>query len=490
MAGATLIDANAAGRPVPLVADGQALVALIPGPSPFALALEWGAPLAFRPGRASFLLPVPQAGAARASIDLPGEQADVRLSAGVITRRTVAGGRTIVEATLDPGSTTEVWWSMRDSAPVAAARDVRTLADVLTLITLNDSDVRMAALIDVTVPRGELRTLSLRLPAGYEFTSVTGNSLEASELREGEVVLTVANPAARNHQFLVTLERPHAGGPFDLETGLVSVRDVQRERGEVAIEALGTMDLNAKGPEGLHRIDVRELNRSLHSLARLPVLSAFRYQRPSGAAVPTLALGVKRFADAGVLAAVADSATATTLVTTEGTGVDRGAASAAQPVAGILEGDAAGRRRDGVGRAGGRTGQAVSKRGWHARAADARRAADQPALRRVVRLPPRRHAVRPQGRHSDGPAENGHPDRRRQLGSVRAGAILGPRDWRQRPRSHVVPSLRRRTVVQRRACRHDATTPTPGPCVGHQRCAQTDRFAARFPTRTAASCRA
>ena len=33
-------------------------------------------------------------------------------------------GRTIVEATLDPGSSTEVWWSMRDSAPAAAAREV------------------------------------------------------------------------------------------------------------------------------------------------------------------------------------------------------------------------------------------------------------------------------------------------------------------------------------------------------------------------------
>ncbi len=177
MSGATLIDANAAGRPVPLVADGDALMALIPGPSPFSLALEWGAPLVFRPGRASFVLPVPQAGSARASIDLPGEQADVRLSAGLITRRTVAGGRTIVEATLDPGSATEVWWSMRDSAPVAAARDVRTFAEVMTLVTLSDSDVRMVALIDVTVARGELRTLALRLPPGYELTGVTGNSL-------------------------------------------------------------------------------------------------------------------------------------------------------------------------------------------------------------------------------------------------------------------------------------------------------------------------
>ena len=52
----------------------------------------------------------------------------------------------------------------------------------------------------------------------------------------------------------------------------------------------------------MHRIDVRELNDALHSLARLPILSAFRYQR-SGATVPGLTLDAKRFADAGVLAA-------------------------------------------------------------------------------------------------------------------------------------------------------------------------------------------
>ena len=148
MAGATLIDANVGGRPLPLIAEGQAHAALLPGPGPFSLALEWGAPLKFAPGRASFVLPVPPSGTARATIDLPGDQADVHLSAGLVTRRSTAAGRTIVEATLDPGSSTEVWWSMRDSAPVAAAREVRTLADVMTLMTLGDSDVRMVALID------------------------------------------------------------------------------------------------------------------------------------------------------------------------------------------------------------------------------------------------------------------------------------------------------------------------------------------------------
>jgi hypothetical protein len=317
LSGATLIDASAGGRPLPLIAEGAAHTALIPGPGPFSLSLEWGAPLQFKPGRASFVLPVPQAGTARATFDLPGDQADVHLSSGLITGKTILDGRTIVEATLDPGSSTEVWWSMRDSAPTAAARELRALADVMTLVTIGDSDVRMVALIDVSVVQGEMRTAALRLPAGYEITGVSGSSLENSEQVDGELVLTVVNPAARGHQFLVSLERPHDGGSFSVDTGFVSVRDVQRERGEVAIEGVGTLELTVDEREPMHRIDVRELNSALQSLARLPVLSAFRYQRSAGTA-PALALDVKRFADAGVLAAIADRAVATTLVTSEG----------------------------------------------------------------------------------------------------------------------------------------------------------------------------
>ena len=328
VAGATLIEGSASGRPLPLSADGAMHMALLPGPGPFALTLEWGAPLVFAPGRASFKLPVPPAGTARATIDLPGDQADVHVSAGLITRRSAANGRTTVDVTLRPGTATDVWWSMRDSAPVAAAREVRTLADVMTLVTLDDSDVRMAALVDVTVVQGEPRTIELRLPPGYELTGVSGSSLESSDQREGGAVLTLGDPAARRHQFLVSLERPHDIGSFTFETGFVSLPDAQRERGEVAIEGVGTLELIASGrgagattdessTGNVHRTDVRELNRALQSLARLPILSAFRYQR-TAAAPATLTMDVKRFADAGVLAAVADRAVATTLVTSEG----------------------------------------------------------------------------------------------------------------------------------------------------------------------------
>lgn len=314
--GATMLAANAGGQPVPLVAEGIVHAALLTGLGPFALTLDWAAPLTMAPGRAAFLLPVPHAGSVRATFDLPGEVADVRLSNGLITRRTAANGRTMVDATLPGATTTQVSWSMRDSAPVAAARDLRTVADVMTLVTIGETDIRMVALVDVTALQGELRTVTLQLPSGFEVISVSSASLTTSDERPGELVLT-ANEAAESHQALVSLARPYDGQDVTLDTDVVSVRDVQRERGDVAIEGIGTLELNAAERDGLQRIDAREVSPALQSLGRLPVLAAFRYQR-TAAGPRRLALAVTRFPGADVLAAVADSATATTLVTSEG----------------------------------------------------------------------------------------------------------------------------------------------------------------------------
>src|SRR5258708_7752760 len=321
---ATLMEGTMQGRTLPLVADGGVQSALISGPGPFALTLQWGTSVAFAPGRASFSLPVPIASTAHATLDLPGDQADVRLSSGIVTRKTStpgANGRTTVDVTLRPGTTTEVSWSMRDSAPVAAAREVRYLADVFSLVTIGDSDVRLASLVDVSVVSGEPRSIAVRIPSGYEVTGVSGSSIEASDPREDSVMLAIGETAARRHQFLITLERSHADGSFALETGFPSLPDAQRERGEIAVEGTGTLELTAPDDKAggvLHRIDVRELNGSLQSLSRTPVLAAFRYQRAPTAAAAMLAMDVKRFGDAGIVAAVAERAVATTLVTTEG----------------------------------------------------------------------------------------------------------------------------------------------------------------------------
>ncbi|HET7219029.1 MAG TPA: hypothetical protein VFJ02_13325 [Vicinamibacterales bacterium] len=317
IANATLLEAGSADRPLPLITEGNAHVAVLTGPGAFAATLEWGTAVSAAPGRSSFVLPVPPAGTATATFDVPGEQSDLRVAPGLVVRRTSANGRTLVEATLDPGSPTHVWWTSRDTGPAAAARGVRVLSEIKTLVTIGSADVRLLSLVDLTVVQGEPAQFEVELPAGYELASVTGGSLERSELTGNRVALIVTGGARRRHQFLLDLTRSNAGGSFTLETGLATVPAAQRETGEIAIEGVGTLELSAKEIPGLRRMDVREVDTALVSVARQSLLSAYRYQRAASGG-PLLTLDVTRFPDAAVLAAIAERAEATTLVTTEG----------------------------------------------------------------------------------------------------------------------------------------------------------------------------
>jgi len=317
--GATLLDARLENRPLPVTAEAGAHVALVQGPGPFVATLETGSALTFNPGRGSFVLPVPAAGSVTATIDVPGDQTDVRLSSGLILRRASASGRTTIEATLAPGTPAEVSWSTHDSAPSpAAARDVRILADVKSIVSIGEADVRLIALVNATVVQGEPAQIVVAIPQGYEFSSATGASLERSDPRAGEVVLFLLDPAQRRHQFMLTLERTLAAGTQKLVTSLPAIPAAQRETGEVAIEGLGTIEVSSPAETpGLRRIDVRELDPSLAGASRQSLLAAYRYQRTSEEP-PTLALDIRRFADAAVLSAVAERGVATTLVTSEG----------------------------------------------------------------------------------------------------------------------------------------------------------------------------
>src|SRR5882762_5490458 len=109
------------------------------------------------------------------------------------------------------------------------------------------------------------------------------------------------------------------GGEF--ESALAFDEDfagfAQRETGEVLVEGQGTLELAAHESGGLKRLDIKEINPYLRALFRYSLEAAFRYHRQPDES-PTLALDWTRFPDASVLAAVAERAVVTTLVTSEG----------------------------------------------------------------------------------------------------------------------------------------------------------------------------
>jgi Carboxypeptidase regulatory-like domain len=313
--GMTVLDAHQNGKGVALLQENGTHMALLPGPGEFSVALDTGLPLRIEAGRASFSLPAPAAGSVQLALVIPGDHSYANISPGIITSRKSENGHTAIEATLVPGQPATIWWATREAVTPVIPREVRFLSDAKMLISVSEAEMRLAVLADITIVQGEPSQFHVELPAGYEVTGVTGATLDSTETNNRVLTLKVNAPTQRNHQFLISMERSISGAKADAP--FLSFKGAQRETGEVLVEGAGTMELTAAEGGGLKRMDVREANPYLRSLAHFPAQAAFRYHKQASE-TPTLALQWVRFPDGSVLAAVAESATVTTLVTSEG----------------------------------------------------------------------------------------------------------------------------------------------------------------------------
>jgi hypothetical protein len=314
---ATVTGVQAAGKAVALVQDSGAYAALLSGPASFALKVDLAVPVVTEGGRASFVVPVMRAGAVRLRVEVPVPNADVKVESGVVVRRASAGGTTTIEAALG-AQAARVSWTAKEAAapPVAPPREARFMSDVKTLVTLGEADVRLTVLVDVDVVQGELRRFELDRPEGYEVDDVSGQTLaQVDRSVPGKLGVRVKPGSGNRHQFLVVLERVTTA--TTVAPPILAVAGAQRETGELAVEAIGTLELDARESGTLKRLDVRESTPSLRGLAQQPLLAAFRYHRRATEA-PALTLEVKRFPSAPVLAALAEKAVVTTLATTQG----------------------------------------------------------------------------------------------------------------------------------------------------------------------------
>ncbi len=313
--GMTILDARHGTKPLPLLLENGTHTAILPGESEFAVSLDAGLPVAIEAGRASFTLPIPSAGSVRLTLSVPGERTNIQLNHGIITHRASVGGNTEIEATLVPGQNANVWWNTREVVALAVPREIRFLSDVKTLVSVTESDLQIAALVDLNVVQGEAEQFSLAVPDGFEVTAVNGPTLESSEVQNGVLNLKVVGHGPGTHQFLISYERPISDSKA--ASPILTFKDAQRETGEILVEGQGTLELTAKESGGLKRLDIKEVNPYLRALSRYSLQTAFRYHRQPNES-PALSLDWTRFPDSSVLAAIAERATVTTLVTSEG----------------------------------------------------------------------------------------------------------------------------------------------------------------------------
>ena len=209
--GVTVLSAQREGKPLPLLQENGTTTAVLPTAGEFAVMLETGTPLVIEPGRASFNLAVPSAGSVEMTLVVPGDRTNVRITPGLITRRSSSAGQTTIEAALAPGQPATIWWTTREVVAPVVPKEVRFLSDVKTLVSVNESDFRIAALADITVLQGQPSRFVVDIPAGYEVTNASGATVSTSEVKNGQLILYLNNGGLRSHQFLISMERPFTG---------------------------------------------------------------------------------------------------------------------------------------------------------------------------------------------------------------------------------------------------------------------------------------
>ena len=257
----------------------------------------------------------------------------------------------MIEATLDPGSATQVWWSARETGPTAAPRDVRTAR---RREDARHHRRRRCAPAVARRPHDRAgRAGAVRSPDSGRLRARGRHrrlARSAASSRASACSLFVSAPARRRHQFLLNLERSGAGGSFKLETGFPTVPAAQRETGEVAIEGIGTLE-----------IAVNRRSRACggwtcaKSIRRSPRWRGSRCSRPIAISARTSGVPVaraQRHALPRRRGARGDRRPRRRHDAPDERGprADRGLAPASQPRAAVHEGGAAAGRDDAVGR--------------------------------------------------------------------------------------------------------------------------------------------
>ena len=199
--------------------DGK-LVSLVPGSSGKAggqlsallshsgravLLLDIAIPVASVTGEESIILPSTASGVTRASVHLPRQGVDVRLTGGLLSEKSesatesnwIAYGR-------GNESLTFAW--RRKTEDHRATLPLRMRGSLTQLLGLGEDSTSVNAEVNVEVTQGAARFASIQIPDNVTVNQVLGAMVADWEVKANELTVKFLEPVEQNARFVVTAE--------------------------------------------------------------------------------------------------------------------------------------------------------------------------------------------------------------------------------------------------------------------------------------------
>ncbi|HTS12962.1 MAG TPA: hypothetical protein VMH00_12660 [Candidatus Limnocylindrales bacterium] len=317
--GLLIREAKLEGKPVSLVAGGQnrngQVCALLSHSGRATLALEVDLPVESTAGEESIALPATASGVTKATIELPQQGVDVKLSGGLLVDTSAAGAQSKWLAYGRGGEPLRFAWH-RKTEDHRAEQPLRLRGSLTELVGLGEDSTAISAEADIEVTQGVAKAVQIEIPANVTINQVQGAMVADWEAKDGELTVTFLEPVEQSTRFEVAGETrtPREG---EIAIPVLRLKDAERETGGVAVDVLGAGEIKDSKMQGLEAADATDLGAMVAS-RESPSLAAFRFRAGDAQTARTLRVDVARYTPQAVLMANIEEARYQILMSNDG----------------------------------------------------------------------------------------------------------------------------------------------------------------------------
>lgn len=260
-------------------------------------------------------LPTGISAVSRATVVLPRQGFDVRVSGGLLLDKseTLAESRWIA---CGRGNELLTFSWRRKVEDQRATLPLRLRGTITQLVGLGEDITHITAEVQVEVLQGLAREVRIRLPEQLTVNQVSGATVANWNAAPKELSVTFLEPVEGTTRFTVSAETKLAR-EGQLDVPLLRLSSVEREAGGLAIEVLGAGEIKERDARGFDEADATELGQLISS-RQSPSLVAFRMRPGDANTNRALSIRVARYATQAVLTANVEEARYSMLVSDEG----------------------------------------------------------------------------------------------------------------------------------------------------------------------------
>jgi len=278
------------------------------------LLLDIALPVASSTGEESITLPSASSGVTRASVQLPRQGVDIRLTGGLLSEKSESRAESKWVAYGRGNEALAFTWR-RKTEDHRATQPLRLRGSLTELLGLGEDATSINAEVSLEVTQGEAREAKVQIPDQVTVNQVLGAMVADWEVKDGELSVTFLEPVEQTARFVVSGE---TRSPREGEIGVPLLRllNAERETGGVAIEVLGAGEIKDIKTEGLESADATDLGEMVAN-RQSPSLAAFRF-RTGEKIARSLNVNIARYTPQAVLMANVEEARYQVLVSREG----------------------------------------------------------------------------------------------------------------------------------------------------------------------------